>query len=171
MKHMKLTWKLGIAAIAALGLSVMPASFKVPSIGTVEAYADPGSSTTATDLGEATLYFSGATDANHTINAYRDFSKIEGEELKTLLAPIRLTNAQGDIITDEVAVSISNRASDGKTLTIEVTATSTGDTAKVSGKKTGITVTNGTGTLTGDDIEVAEATFTGKAIEPSVTVT
>ena len=65
MKLLKMVgrWKLGVAALAALGLSVLPASFNVPGVGTVEAYAN-----NLTDLSGATVTVTASDFTNAEID-------------------------------------------------------------------------------------------------------
>ena len=88
MKHGKLTWKLGIAAIAALGLSVMPAHFNVPGIGVEQAFA---AQKTATTFSVGNIKYTGAA--------------ITVDDLT-----VTLSDANGDI--EDVSLAIKTESGD-----------------------------------------------------------
>ena len=83
MKLLKMVgkWKLGVAALAALGLSVLPASFNVPGVGVVQAFADD-----LTDLAGATVTVTAVDFKNAAYDPAADLAIASIKKVQTQLA-------------------------------------------------------------------------------------
>ena len=131
MKHRKLTWKLGIAAIAALGLSVMPAHFNVPGVGTVQAFASADTVGEVTFPVDSKVYDGNAQNLDDLITKVTKAGDTDGADVKSNCTISWVASEGGKVSNGEATeagtytgtVKISDNDGDvGKTVVYKISA-------------------------------------------------